>query len=152
MVQRLFRKEVGPSGPKREALQETRKCSQCRSTKPVAKFHKNKARRGGYQAYCKACIKENGAKRWRATERYGLTGEQILQKLEDQDHRCAICGVHKDDAPNVGQTRSRIGLVVDHNHDTGEFRGLLCVTCNRFLGFMGDCPERIRKAAEYLLK
>ena len=40
--------------------------------------------------------------------------------------------------------------MIDHNHETGEFRGMLCYQCNVVLGFVRDDPERLRKAAEYL--
>jgi hypothetical protein len=41
-------------------------------------------------------------------------------------------------------------LAVDHSHETGAFRGLLCHSCNRAIGLLGDDPARLRAAAEYL--
>lgn len=57
-----------------------------------------------------------------------------------QGGRCAIC-----DALPVLRP-----LVVDHNHQTGEVRGLLCGDCNTGIGQLGDHPTVLRKAAEYL--
>jgi hypothetical protein len=59
---------------------------------------------------------------------------------QSQDHRCAVC------REPVGVDR----LHVDHDHATGEFRGLLCHLCNRGLGHFGDSPERLDAAAVYL--
>ena len=42
------------------------------------------------------------------------------------------------------------GLVMDHNHETGDFRGVLCHNCNSALGLFGDNPDVLRKAADYL--
>jgi hypothetical protein len=73
--------------------------------------------------------------------RYGLTTEEyeVLQAFG-----CAICGTH-----DPGRVNSE-HLMIDHNHETGEFRGMLCYQCNVVLGFVRDDPERLRKAAEYL--
>lgn len=67
---------------------------------------------------------------------YGITPEQFEQMAADQEHRCAIC----DEAE----------LHVDHDHETGEVRGLLCGKCNKGLGMFNDRPELLRGAAHYL--
>ena len=56
---------------------------------------------------------------------YGISSEEYEKILKDQKGRCAICG----------RFPSRRRLDVDHNHVTGEVRGLLCHRCNRGLGF-----------------
>jgi hypothetical protein len=68
-----------------------------------------------------------------------MTPEQYADLLTEQSGRCAICRV----AP-LGP------LVVDHNHDTGEVRGLLCDSCNMGLGRFREDAETLRVAAEYL--
>lgn len=71
-------------------------------------------------------------RRWR-----GVVRETVVGLFASSDGRCAICG--------------RAGaLVVDHDHDTGAIRGLLCRNCNTGLGQFGDDPERLRRAAAYL--
>lgn len=57
-----------------------------------------------------------------------------------QGGACAICGYRPEVKP----------LVIDHNHRTGEVRGLLCNDCNTGLGALGDHPEILRRAAVYL--
>jgi hypothetical protein len=68
---------------------------------------------------------------------YGFTREFILAKIAEQDGRCAICGVATH-------------LHVDHDHESGEFRGMLCGKCNRGIGMFADSPERLIAAAEYV--
>lgn len=69
---------------------------------------------------------------------YGISLEQYDELYEQQEGRCAICrGAHEV-------------LVVDHDHETGEIRGLLCHNCNRSLGLMGEDPAVLRAAADYL--
>lgn len=61
--------------------------------------------------------------------------------LELQDGRCAIC---------LTQPRTRM-LAVDHHHQTGLIRGLLCTRCNhKLLGSANENPEILRRAADYL--
>jgi 5-methylcytosine-specific restriction endonuclease McrA len=71
---------------------------------------------------------------------YGITLDTYNQMLDAQGGRCAICGNTKD---------SR-NLAVDHNHDTGKVRKLLCQACNKGLGHFGDSPEILREAVAYL--
>jgi hypothetical protein len=78
---------------------------------------------------------------WTTTKQalYGLTPEAYLDLYESHGGSCAVCG-------SAGR------LCVDHNHITGEIRGLLCHTCNLALGaFRGDeGPDLLRAAVEYL--
>jgi hypothetical protein len=69
---------------------------------------------------------------------YGLTPDEYRRMAEAQDNRCAICG----STPRL--------LYVDHNHNTGKVRGLLCVSCNSALGLFRDSIGAIEKAAAYL--
>jgi hypothetical protein len=50
----------------------------------------------------------------------------------------------------VNGTKQRVRLVVDHNHETGKIRGLLCHHCNLAVGWIRDDPDRALRAAEYL--
>ena len=73
-------------------------------------------------------------------KRYGITAEEYERRVLEQGGRCAICL-----EPPTEQ-----GLCVDHRHEDGTVRGLLCVKCNAGIGFFDDDPERLRQAADYL--
>ena len=71
--------------------------------------------------------------------------DAFLIKLEKQDYRCAICGTS-----DWGKGKNTNRPHVDHNHENGKVRGLLCNTCNRALGMFEDDKNLLRKAANYL--
>lgn len=73
---------------------------------------------------------------------YGLTLDAYRGLLEAQHGVCAICG-------QVDTTAKQI-LSVDHCHDTGKVRGLLCHHCNVGLGHFRNDPALLSRAAEYL--
>jgi hypothetical protein len=62
--------------------------------------------------------------------------------LKEQEHSCKICGVHEKHCDKA--------LAVDHNHETGSIRALLCQHCNTGLGQFRDRQEFLLKAVEYL--
>ena len=67
--------------------------------------------------------------------------------LEEQGGTCMIC----NKAGDIRKKDSRpIALAVDHNHETGKIRGLLCLNCNSGIGKLGDSTDILRKAIEYL--
>jgi hypothetical protein len=65
-----------------------------------------------------------------------------IKLLERQSGRCAICNVPPS---------STVPLCIDHDHETGQVRGLLCTKCNVGIGVLGDTAEHLRKALAYLL-
>lgn len=74
---------------------------------------------------------------------YDITLEQYNNILDDQGKVCAICGV---DDPGGGKGNFHI----DHDHNTGKIRGLLCNRCNMMLGYAKDSIKTLLKATEYL--
>ena len=72
--------------------------------------------------------------------KYGITTDVYTKLFESQHGKCAIC--NKDPFPKL--------LCVDHNHNTGKVRGLLCNNCNIALGMLKDSPELIDNAKAYL--
>lgn len=69
--------------------------------------------------------------------RYGITPEEYDRRVKEQDGKCAIC---LEERP----------LAVDHCHETGKVRGLLCRSCNAGMGMLKDDPERLRRAILFL--
>jgi hypothetical protein len=74
---------------------------------------------------------------------YGLTPDDYTRMLKDQGGGCAICG-----RPPGLKKR----LAVDHDHETGRVRGLLCFRCNWGLSYFSEKAERLAKAAAYLTR
>lgn len=79
-------------------------------------------------------------------KKYGITVEEFDALLASQGGGCAICG--RTDSGD-GDSRK---MSVDHCHERGVVRGILCAQCNRGIGALGDDPDRLLAAAEYLLK
>jgi hypothetical protein len=73
---------------------------------------------------------------------YGVTRDEYNALLEKQCGVCAICG---------NSCKSGRALGIDHNHVTGQIRGLLCGICNRAIGYLQDDPKLVQSALEYLL-
>jgi hypothetical protein len=119
----------------------TKTCIKCGLSRAVNEFE------SGRNA-CKECRKEYHRskqihRRWKYETKYGITLEDYDEMLHQQNGCCAICG--SNDAGGPGKR-----FVVDHNHTTGEVRGLLCNNCNRALGYFMDSPRSISKALDYL--
>ena len=156
-------------------------CKGCGQTKAPEEFYGNPSGRGGTRPECKECTRAR-RKAWYAENRnreidrvrvwqlenpekvhatmerfvgagkrklsnrkshlkrkYGLTLEEFDELLASQGGGCAICG--RPDADNV-----------DHDHDTGRVRGILCFKCNVAVGQMDDDGDRLIAAAAYLAR
>ena|SRR3990170_1348221 len=87
--------------------------------------------------------------RERHLQSYGLTPEQYAEMLVEQKGVCAVCG-----KPETAQSRlgTPYSLAVDHDHETGAVRGLLCGTCNAALGMLGDSSEMILNLLSYRMR
>jgi hypothetical protein len=71
--------------------------------------------------------------------KYGISLEELRGLEQEADGKCMIC-------------RRKRPLVLDHNHKTDEWRGLICRKCNAAIGFLDDNPKLVVKAARYLLE
>ena len=129
-------------------------CKKCKKLKSVSAFHKDKTTATGFNSWCKKCkLKHDGLrsrsrrspKEYQDRYRYaklGMTLENYNKMLTAQNDRCKICNRHKSD-----QKRS---LHVDHCHDSGKIRGILCGNCNVALGLFNDDIDTLKKAIIYL--
>lgn len=158
-----------PTSPKQsERLPLTKRCKACGEDKELNLFPIDKKAKYGRRVYCKTCEKTrreaegNHAEKqriWRNNNREGyrtyarlwsykklginITEEQYVSLKERQDNKCALCG----NSPKQDRV-----LCLDHNHATGQPRGLLCNDCNIGLGKFKDDIEVLAKAIVYLSK
>ena len=114
-----------------------KQCSVCGVHKELDKFREGKTQ-------CKKCVQARRKKatkeqrrKWALKTNYGITTSQYEQMYEEQRGECYICS-------------SASKLFVDHCHETGKVRGLLCHHCNLVLGHAKDNPHILRLAATYL--
>lgn len=77
---------------------------------------------------------------WKLQTRFGMTLEEYDELFDGQGGVCAICGGSNPDGRR---------LAVDHDHETGEIRGLLCYRCNRYIVGIIEC-ELGQNALRYL--
>jgi len=109
-----------------------------------------------YKATRKAWEKDNitraqQRKKSRLRKRYNLSHSQMHERLEAQGMRCLICRVLLHcSVCEFGKRSTATKVVVDHDHDDGHIRGLLCSACNTGLGQFDDKMELIKKAYFYL--
>ncbi len=143
-------------------------CTKCKLNKSKTEFHKN-------QNKCKACVKiyckeynkrvgvvarasayaknPKNIKRIIKNKRdsnirikYKIESEDYDSLFESQDGVCAICGL-----PETEQRKGQIKMLsVDHNHETGKVRGLLCGNCNIGIGNLQDNLDILASAVSYL--
>jgi hypothetical protein len=117
-------------------------------------FSSNGIRNGKrrYKNVCKACHNEStkirNSEAYRADRssyllyKYGIDEQGYNEMFKAQEGCCAICKKH--------QTEFKKKLAVDHCHETGEVRGLLCTSCNQALGLLQDSTTNLKNAFEYL--
>jgi hypothetical protein len=134
----------------RSALRTCRTCGLEAHTKEnLELFVKRKYCRHGREQFCKDCQNRlqredwqnnplNSRKAYQLAKRYQCTPEEYVNAMASSDF-CGICGTKEN-------------LCYDHCHDTMDFRGVLCRSCNRAIGALGDTAEGVQKALNYLNK
>ncbi len=126
--------------------QRCKTCCKCKEEKPVDQFYSMRRGKYGVGTICKPCASAYAKPRVRPRMlliKYGMTLVDYQNLLESQGGVCAICGSEKSCADRP--------LAVDHCHDTGVVRGLLCSSCNSGLGYFRDDPNRLEAAVRYLV-
>lgn len=131
---------------RRASFPTKRRCTMCKRMKPIEAFEREARRPSGYGYTCKACRRRE-AKRHSITK-YGVSIDEFEELKRKQGGGCAVCG------RKFGHERGRGGqetrLVIDHEHSTGEVRGLLCSRCNTAIGLFEDSVDLLKAAIEYL--
>lgn len=110
-------------------------CTFCGEIKPATLQFFHKARKGLHNR-CKSC---------RNTAKYGITVAEYDELLSLQNGRCAVCGVLPRDGDKLGRP-----LSIDHDHETGKIRGLLCMSCNIAIGNIKENVDSLKRAVRYL--
>lgn len=125
------RRKSNPPTPPKNKL-----CTRCGATKDTAGFSRSTMSPDGLTAYCRDCQADTHRLRT-----FKIDSSQYKSMWDAQGGVCAVC---------KGSSVKR--LAIDHCHQTGKIRGLLCTACNVGIGNLGDCPQLLRAAIEYLEK
>ncbi|MGZ4659718.1 MAG: endonuclease VII domain-containing protein [Arthrobacter sp.] len=154
-----------------------KQCIGCGEWKPLDREHFNvkPEHSTGFHPLCKDCrnarrratYDPTGTQAWREAQieadpdwsfnqarrhtyaRHGISEEDYTSMLAEQGGVCYICQREETTVHSGGRVKL---LAVDHDHQTGAVRGLLCQKCNHALGLFDDDPERLRRAADYIEK
>lgn len=145
-------------------------CTLCKTAYPVSHFHRPGT--GRHWGRCVNCRATDGtplerkrqtardtARRFNLKRLYNITVEAYDALRAAQDYRCAICGRHEDELPTSKVGRARVDgkpsaepvkLQVDHDHETGANRKLLCASCNHGLGDFQERVDWLMRAIDYV--
>jgi hypothetical protein len=130
-----------------------KRCSTCKIEKEFSKFNKSKSGKFGLHNQCRDCSKlwkptpekrkqyNKRTREWNRKKLSGFSPEDFENKLREQNYRCAICETEDPGATNWH---------ADHDHKTGQKRGVLCHKCNTGLGLLKDDIDILCSAIEYL--
>jgi len=137
MISKKRRKELEQLETK-----DSKYCTKCKIVKPLSEFNVNSCGYKSTDTYCIECAKKR-SKENHLLRSYGITLKDYDKLLEKQGGRCKICGT---------ETPGGMGRFhVDHNHQTGEIRGLLCYHCNTLLSNAKDDIKILTSAIQYLI-
>lgn len=109
-------------------------CYRCRIWKKFNQFSLDNTRKGGRASICKNCCSKAST-----ASRYSMNPAELENFKAAHNHSCAVC-------------QSKKKLVIDHDHETGVVRGLLCNSCNVAIGLLGDSLSSLKRAVLYLEK
>lgn len=128
----------------------SKQCNFCKEYKSFDHFtnrsdrkHLPDDRPSKYSSSCKECQSLKTKLKF-----FDITLEEFLELQKSHNDCCGICGIHESEARNL--RTKHYGLYVDHCHDTGKVRGLLCHNCNLVLGQAKDDIDILKKAIDYL--
>jgi len=152
---------------------ETKYCRGCGEDRPLSEWHKAKDRKDGLATQCKRCVKRRSDKwyqenteRKRATakryyadnedrfrenayrSKYGIGVDDYERMYDEQGGVCALCS--KPETAREKWNGKVRRLAVDHCHETGRVRGLLCYRCNHIISCLGDNLNSALKLVRYM--
>ena len=132
-----------------------KKCNKCKKEKHYDDFGYDK--RYGVRSYCKRCRAdmERDRRKSMGKEHYRMLSVASTYKVSREEaeamcqtKRCEICGV--EFTKNKHNVRSATGQAIDHCHQTGMIRGVICSGCNLALGHARDDKNILKSMIEYL--
>ena len=136
-------------------MEVTKQCTRCKEIKNVVEFHNSKQTTDGFNRRCKKCVNELRTrsrkrnpnyklkdKNSKLLREYGITLKEYNKMFINQNGVCAIC--------NNPETLDNKSLAVDHCHNTGKVRGLLCTLCNTAIGKLNDNEILLQRATNYI--
>ena len=138
-----------------------KKCIGCNCIKSKSEFRKQAIHADGLNKHCNDCIESKNRhkkprkkvtyeknREYNLKKKFGMTLDDFNKILNNQFGGCAICG---DVSPAPVRSDQRHGFVVDHCHETGVVRAILCQSCNKAIGFLREDPTIAQRTADYLL-
>lgn len=139
-----------------------RTCKICNQPKPLTEFYQT-IRNGspyGYHGKCKSCYVKKQQENYDPIKKrdenlkrvYGIGIDEYNTLLEKQNNRCAICESTDPKGRKSGRGGGVDVFYVDHDHKTGNVRGLLCNICNRTMGYVGENSGVLEEMIKYLKK
>lgn len=145
-----FREHAGRKRAREfKVTEQGRECSRCGTFKSWGEFYKRKELSTGHESSCKVCRRKRRAQdmasgkehNWHLLRAYGIFRDDYDELVRLQGGRCAICS---------GKRNGARFWSVDHDHETGKVRGLLCQRCNALLGMAKDDVSILQQAIDYL--
>ena len=119
-------------------------CKSCERELDLSKFQ-TLSRKDGRQwlsSYCKSCQNQK-TRQYQFKSKYGVTIADRDLMIEQQGNKCAICSTEFKNGKDSH---------LDHCHETGKVRAILCGRCNPGLGYFDDDVEKLKLAIDYLNK
>lgn len=120
-------------------------CALCKESKLLAAFRSvQREGRTDYDSYCTPCKSHYARAR-----RYGVSPEWFKKAYDSQGGLCLVC---EHPMTLEGNRTDRTRACVDHDHENGLIRGLLCQRCNSAIGQLGEDPERLWRATQHVAR
>ena len=133
-------------------------CKICGEQKPLTDFYKVNKNSKHHHGKCKTCYVKKQQETYDPVKKrdenlkrlYGIGLKEYDRLLQEQGGCCAVCGGIDPKGRLTGRGGSITNFYVDHDHNTGKVRGLLCNTCNRTIGYIGDNTGTLTRMIDYL--
>ena len=129
--------------------EDKKRCRDCGEVKSLTEFPRNRNAKDGRHTYCKPCHNARGResrerlyggnRHYHLKRRYGIGADEFDRLVELQGGVCPICGRENPEH-------------VDHDHESGRVRGLLCMRCNNALGLLREDADVLGNAIGYVYR